>query len=118
MKIRSTLDDSPEILVALEVLRHEHGRPLRVLGRYRGGEFGALQVEDGEGTRYALKLSRPARIRNGAIVTATMRAIGYPAPEYLAIGPISDSRWFALIEELPGELPERLTLGLLEQLIE
>jgi aminoglycoside phosphotransferase (APT) family kinase protein len=84
----------------------ESGRPaaedrlnppgLRFDRRYSGGEIGAERWLDEAGRAFVLKVGTTAG--RAAAVTARLRELGYPAPEYVRV----EADW-ALQEELPGE---------------
>ena len=63
-------------------------------GRYDGGEFGARRVVDAEGRAYVFKDQPPGL---APATTEALRAVGYPAPRYVAWG----DDW-CIQEELPG----------------
>ena len=64
-------------------------------GAYGGGEFGARRVLDANGTAHVFKAQPPGL---APAVTESLRAVGYPAPRYVAWG----DDW-CIQEELPGE---------------
>ena len=66
----------------------------RILGRYEGGEVGAVRLVDGEGRRFVLK-RQPAGL--APKTTEVLRPLGYPAPRYVVEGPD-----YHVQEELPG----------------
>jgi hypothetical protein len=70
----------------------------RDAGAYEGGEFGARRVVDDEGRAYVYKQQPPGLAPQ---TTEALRAVGYPAPRYIAWG----EDWH-LQEELPGT-PDR-----------
>ena len=74
-----------------------HGTDFRLVGKYEGGEFGAFRLVDGRGGRFVLKGRTPTPPPDVAATTATLRAVGYPAPRYVAVG---DD--YSVQEELPG----------------
>ncbi len=63
-------------------------------GSYDGGEFGARRVLDADGRAYVFKAQPPGL---APPTTEALRALGYPAPRYVAWG----DDW-CLQEELPG----------------
>lgn len=63
-------------------------------GAYAGGEFGARRVLDASGTAYVYKREPPGL---APATTEALRAVGYPAPRYVAYG----DDW-CIQEELPG----------------
>lgn len=63
-------------------------------GTYAGGEFGARRVLDAAGRAYVYKAQPPGV---APATTDALRAVGYPAPRYVAYG----DDWH-IQEELPG----------------
>lgn len=97
----------------LEELNRRHGTTFRSAGTYQGGEFGAVRLLDREGRRFVLK-AQPAEL--APATTTALRALGYPAPRYVAWG-----ERYHVQEELPGQpagewggAPEAITARLLE----
>jgi hypothetical protein len=78
----------------LERLNRRHGTDFRAAGAYEGGEVGAVRLVDGAGRRFVFKRQPPGL---GPRTTEALRAIGYPAPRYVACG---DD--YHVQEELPG----------------
>jgi aminoglycoside phosphotransferase (APT) family kinase protein len=68
---------------------------LRDAGPYEGGEFGARRLVDSTGRRYVFKAQPPGL---APATTEALRAVGYPAPRYVAWG-----EGYHVQEELPGE---------------
>jgi hypothetical protein len=66
----------------------------RDAGAYTGGEFGARRVVGDDGRAYVYKEQPPGLAPQ---TTEALRAVGYPAPRYIAWGP----DWHVQ-EELPG----------------
>ena len=64
-------------------------------GAYDGGEFGARRVLDADGKAYVFKAQPPGL---APATTEALRAVGYPAPRYVACG----DDW-CIQEELPGQ---------------
>lgn len=64
-------------------------------GGYAGGEFGARRVLDAGGNPYVFKAQPPGL---APATTESLKALGYPAPLYVAWG----DDW-CIQEELPGE---------------
>lgn len=85
-----------------------------------GGEQGAWEVADADGTRYVLKTHPDPGFRlqfaRAAETTARLRNVAYPAPRYLATG-ATPSAAYALIETLPGDPDRPVTSETLRQLI-
>jgi aminoglycoside phosphotransferase (APT) family kinase protein len=82
--------------VELDELNARHGTRFSVLGRYEGGEVGAVRLVDDEGRRFVLKHS-PAGL--APKTTDVLRPLGYPAPRYVVCGP-----GYCVQEELPGRV--------------
>jgi hypothetical protein len=78
----------------LEEVNRRHGTDFRPAGAYEGGEVGALRLIDGAGRRFVYKRQPPGLAPQ---TTETLRALGYPAPRYVAWG-----RDYHVQEELPG----------------
>ena len=78
----------------LERLNRRHGTDFRAGGAYEGGEVGAIRLLDGAGRRFVFKRQPPGL---APATTEALRAIGYPAPQYVAWG---DD--YHVQEELPG----------------
>jgi hypothetical protein len=74
----------------LAAINRQLGAELEVAGRFAGGEQGAYRVIDRAGAELVLKWGRGAihfeRLRAAAATTAHLRALGYPASTYRAIG--------------------------------
>jgi aminoglycoside phosphotransferase (APT) family kinase protein len=96
------------------------GTSYRIVGSYDVGESGAAsKVIDSEANRYVLKVGARDEFRaeNAARTTRLLRGLGYPAPEYVAVGAIEETS-YSLQRELPGEpLGSRVSLALLPQLL-
>jgi hypothetical protein len=78
----------------LDEVNTRHGTDFRLAGAYEGGEVGALRLVDGAGRRFVFKRQSPGLAPQ---TTEALRAIGYPAPRYVAWG--AD---YHVQEELPG----------------
>src|ERR671938_1088810 len=78
----------------LEEVNRRHGTDFRPAGAYEGGEVGALRLVDGAGRRFVFKRQPPGLAPQ---TTEALRAVGYPAPRYVAWG--AD---YHVQEELPG----------------
>ncbi len=94
------------------------GRRFVVQARYRGGEQGALRLADERGVRAVLKFGGGGveRIQAACAIVERLRAHGYPAPRYLAVGTFEGST-FSVQEALPGQPITVPSLELLEQAI-
>src|SRR5579862_1327140 len=94
----------------------------RIVGRYAQGESGAaVRVADARGNHYVLKsgTSTNAEVRaaHPGPTTARLRSLGYPAPEYVAVG-IVDQTWYVLQTALRGDpIGNRASLALLPQIL-
>jgi aminoglycoside phosphotransferase (APT) family kinase protein len=94
---------------------------VRIIAPLAGGEFGATLVENAEGRQMVLK-ALPAeawapRFARGAEMAQRVRALGYPAPEYLGTGVAAGAAW-SLQERLPGAIPERVSPAQARRLVE
>ena len=110
---------------AEEVLVHinsQRGTSYRIVGCYAQGESGAAsRVEDASGNRYVLKCGATAGGEVGDAhfpgITTRLRSLGYPAPEYVAVG-IAAETWYLLHTAMPGEpIADRVSLALLPQIL-
>jgi len=108
---------------AADILAHinrQRGASYRIVGKYREGESGAAsRVADTDGNRYVLKIGAGDEFRAEAAARATsrLRAAGYPAPEYVAVG-IVDQTWYVLQTVLRGDpIGNRVSLALLPQIL-
>lgn len=90
----------------------------RMVGSLAGGATGAYALEPGP---CVLKIRRGNMawwVRRGQITVDSLRAVGYPAPEFLHIGEI-DETTFWITERLPGTpMAEALTWDTLPLLLE
>lgn len=82
-------------MLDLKTLNERHGSVFRAAGGYGGGEFGATRLIDSAGRRFVFKAQPPGL---APATTDTLRALGYPAPRYVAW-----SEDYHVQEELPGE---------------
>jgi thiamine kinase-like enzyme len=103
-------------------INRERGTSYRITGRYAQGESGAARrVADAHGNRFVLKFGASTNVKvrdaHPGRTTARLRSLGYPAPEYVAVG-IAGETWYALQTAMPGE-PNgaRVSLALLPQLL-
>src|SRR5918911_1939586 len=78
----------------LEEVNRRHGTDFRPAGAYEGGEVGALRRVDGAGRHFVFKRQPPGLAPQ---TTEALRAVGYPAPRYVAWG-----AGYHVQEELPG----------------
>ena len=110
---------------AAEVIAYinaQRGTSYRIVGRYAQGESGAaLRVADAHENRYVFKSgpsSNPeVRAAHPGPNTARLRSLGYPAPEYVAVG-IVDETWYILQTALRGApIGNRISLALLPQIL-
>lgn len=92
---------------AAEIVAHinnDRRTSYRMVGRYAAGESGtAMQLIDKASNRYVLKYGsgHEFRAENAARTTAKLRDLGYPAPEYVAIGRI-EATSYVLQRAMPG----------------
>jgi hypothetical protein len=96
------------------------GTGYRIVGRYAAGESGvASQVIDDHSNRYVLKFGAGSEFRgeNAARTTQLLRGLGYPAPEYVAVGSVERTS-YSLQREMSGEpMGLRVQPSLLPQLV-
>jgi thiamine kinase-like enzyme len=110
---------------AEEVLAHINAQrrtSYQIVGRYAQGESrAAVRVADAHGNRFVLKsgASTNVEVRNAhpGRTTARLRNLGYPAPEYVAVG-IAGETWYVLQTAMRGDpIGNRISLALLPQLL-
>jgi Phosphotransferase enzyme family len=107
-----------EIERSLSLLSGRGDVAYRLLGRYEQGESGGVyRVADETGRRFAFKVAREDRVRRAAATTEVLRQLGYPAPAYRGLGRVSGDKWYAVIEEMPGQPLTGLTRQLVDQLL-
>ena len=108
---------------ATDIIAHinaDRATSYRIVGRYGAGESGtASKVIDESLNRYVLKFGAGGEFRaeNAARTTERVRSLGYPAPEYVAIGKVEETS-YALQRAMPGEpIGRRVSLALLPHLL-
>jgi len=70
-------------MITIDDLNIRHGTQFEAVGSYEGGEFGAVRLRDEHGRRFVLKHQPPGLAPE---TTGVLRAVGYPAPRYVAWG--------------------------------
>jgi len=111
--------DAEQVLAQVNAMR---GTSYRIVGRFAQGESGAAsRVADAEGNRYVLKCGPGANAEVSAAhpgrTTARLRSLGYPAPEYVAVGIVGET-WYVLQTALAGDpIGNRVSLALLPQIL-
>jgi aminoglycoside phosphotransferase (APT) family kinase protein len=104
----------------VEHINRDRKTSYKVVGQYdSGGSGAASQIVDALANRYVLKLGASAEFRaeNAARTTRRMRSLGYPAPEYVAVGN-ADETSYSLRRVMPGEpIGSRVHPQLLPQLL-
>jgi Phosphotransferase enzyme family len=86
-------------------LNQDRGTLYRIVGRYASGESGAAsQVVDDAANRYVLKFAEGHEFRpeHAMQTTRHLRGLGYPAPEYVAVGTVVETS-YSLQRVMPGE---------------
>jgi hypothetical protein len=105
----------------LDQINTRHQASFALVERYPDGEQGAFVVADTSGRRWVLKWQAGARnlhwYRGPQRVTDLLRAIGYPAPQYLLVEKLPEGI-YSLQSALPGAPMRRLTPALLPRLLE
>ena len=110
---------------AEEVLAHinaQRGTAYRIIGRYAQGESrAARRVADAHGNRFVLKFGASTNVEvrdaHPGRTTARLRSLGYPAPEYVAVG-IAGETWYVLQTAMRGDpIGNRVSLALLPQIL-
>jgi aminoglycoside phosphotransferase (APT) family kinase protein len=94
-----------EVRDIIEAINCAHAASLTLEARAASGESGAYVVRDAAGSRLILKFGhgREFEPTRAARMTGALRALGYPAPEYLIVGEIGGAR-YAVQRILAGEL--------------
>ena len=72
-------------------VNRERGTSYQIVGRYAQGESrAARRVADAHGNRFVLKFGASTNVKvrdaHPGRTTARLRSLGYPAPEYVAVG--------------------------------
>jgi hypothetical protein len=108
-----------------EILAHinaQRGTSYRIIGRYAQGESrAARRVADAHGNRFVLKFGATTNVEvrdaHPGHTTARLRSLGYPAPEYVAVG-IAGETWYVLQTAMRGDpIGNRVSLAILPQLL-
>ena len=81
----------------VDEINARHGTSFRAVGRYPGGEQGALRLLDASGRPFVLKGPTLSRADAVVAMTASLAKLGYPAPRYVIV---ADD--YTVHEELPG----------------
>jgi aminoglycoside phosphotransferase (APT) family kinase protein len=93
---------------------------VEIIGELGGGEFGAALARDRDGRELVLKAMEGEHMgpvfARGARLSALVKADDYPVPAYVGTGVAAGAAW-SLQEVLPGDIPEPMTLGHLDQLL-
>jgi hypothetical protein len=99
----------------LDEINQRHATRFVLLDRYTTGEQGAYALADATGDRFVLKwapnCSVLARYQRAQQVSYQLRALGYPAPEYVLAGCSADAA-YAIQRALLGQPLEQLPLAL------
>jgi len=104
------------VTVRVEDVAHE--LELVVVGSCTGGEFGATHVRDADGRDLVFKLVHDlAWATRGAGVAGRVRARGYPAPEYVAVGEAGEQP-YTVQQWMPGAVPDVMTVEYVDQLLD
>ena len=110
-------------MTSQDVIAHVNqslGTSYKIVGRYDAGESGvASQVIDDSSNRYVLKFDEGNEFRSehAAHATHRLRSLGYPAPEYVAVGSIASTS-YSLQRVMRGEpIRLRVQLALLSQIL-
>lgn len=97
------------------------GASYKIAGRYAAGESGvASKVMDEDANRYVLKFGagHEFRPKYAAQTTQRLRSLGYPAPEYVAVGSVEQAS-YSLQRVMRGEpIGLRVQPALLPQLLD
>jgi hypothetical protein len=79
----------------LAYINQQHGTAFVLLNRYAVGEQGAFALSDAAGDRFVLKWAPEpivlTRFQRAQLVTDRLRALGYPAPQYVVLGCTADA---------------------------
>ena len=99
----------------LDEINQRHATAFVLLDRYATGEQGAFALADAPGDRFVLKwapdCSVLTRYQRAQHITERLRALGYPAPQYVLVGCTADAA-YAIQRALPGQPMEQLPLAL------
>jgi len=78
-------------------INQRHATAFVLLDRYATGEQGAFALADAEGNRYVLKWAPNRSVltpyQRAQQVTDRLRALGYPAPQYVLVGCTADAAY-------------------------
>jgi hypothetical protein len=94
----------PSAVDVVEAINARCKTDFRLVGRYAVGETGAYRLRNAAGERFVLKwspLEQTPLVAAAAEATERLRAVGYPAPRYVAWGKL-DELCFGVQQRLPG----------------
>src|SRR6476659_4575579 len=95
----------------LGYINQQHGTAFVLLERYAAGEQGAFALRDAADNRFVLKWAADPtvlrRFQRAQQITEQLRAIDYPAPQYVLVGDTADAA-YAIQRTLPGQPMQQL----------
>jgi hypothetical protein len=104
----------------LHQINQQHATSFLLRDRYARGEQGAFALSDAAGERFVLKwASSPSvlpRFERARQVTERLRALGYPAPQYVMVGCTVDAA-YAIQRALPGQPMQQLPQALISDFL-
>jgi Phosphotransferase enzyme family len=104
----------------LHWINQQHATAFVLLDRFTRGEQGAFALVDAKDDRFVLKwapdLSMLVRFQRARQVTDQLRALGYPAPEYVLVGCTADAA-YAIQRALPGQPMQQLPQALISEFL-
>ncbi len=94
-----------QVLDLIEAINRAQGAALAFEARSNSGESGAYVVRDAANARFILKFGRGPEFdpAGAARVTAALRTLGHPAPQYVIVGETGGVR-YAVQQMLTGKL--------------
>jgi hypothetical protein len=99
----------------LDSINRQHATVFALLDRYATGEQGAFALRDAADDRFVLKWAPDptviTRFQRAQLVTERLRALDYPAPEYMLVGSTMDAA-YAIQRALPGQPMQQLPVAL------
>ncbi|HET9223586.1 MAG TPA: aminoglycoside phosphotransferase family protein, partial [Roseiflexaceae bacterium] len=104
----------------LHLINQQHATAFVLLDRFTTGEQGAFALVDAQDARFVLKwapdLGMLMRYQRARQVTDQLRALGYPAPDYVLVGCSADAA-YAIQRALPGQPMKQLPQALISEFL-
>lgn len=105
----------------LDQINQQHQTSFTLRERYATGEQGAFALADRAGERFVLKwspdTSKLLAFQRAQHITAYLRTLGYPAPQYAFVGSTAQGA-YAIQHTLPGQPLQHLSLTLVPQFLD